>query len=1119
MFSYINTVTKFLLFLYFLNPFLGFGQSAHSTIFFNWQKEDGLPSNLINAVEKDKIGFLWIATNDGLCRYNGPNSVEVYRQAKQGDSITNSLQSNYIRSLLCDSKGFLWIGTRYGGLTRFNPSKDKWITFQHEPGKKNSLSNNDILAITEDSKQRIWVGTEDGLNLFNQANETFTQFKLYDTYAKVQTTKAVLSIMEDDKGWIWAGTWSGGLHLLLEDENGNYNPNRVRHFQTTTIKAANNVWALFQDHKKQYWLGTHGGGILKMSLPQNASNKYSNQNWHPDFRKITLKINKYENVGSNTVQAILQDQFNNLWVGTTHGLFKLYNKFLTAKNVEDQDVFKTFEFFLPSENEMTLIGDNIKDIYEDDQGLIWIGTSDGLSQFNSNSNQFKNFNFSKDYYKMPYAPNIMVDSAKNIWVGMLSNGLLKYKIKNGILTEIENSINNLILGKRISTIYSPDGRWLYVGTELGITAVNLKTRKTKEYPVPQWVISTIPNLFIQTILLDRNGFIWFGTSVGLFRINSRTKSYDLFEPNKDNQNSISDHAICHIIEDSKGHIWIATYNGLNKIENPTLDDIVFERFFLNKKNPERGPISNGIVCLKEIDQYLYIGTDLGICRYNFSKEKFEIFNTNEYNLSVKSIEQGVKNDVWVSTSEGILNFNPDKETFKIFNKKDGLNNTAYRLGCSFKDNDNHIYFAYTNGFTFFAPEKLLSNEIPPPIQITEIEIYSRNKDRYENGMYTEKIELNHDDYRLSINYAALNYNRADKNQYKYRLVGLETKWNDIKFGRPIICTSLEPKEYRLEVKASNNDGIWNDEPTKIVIIKKPPYWETRWFRLLTLLLIGAIILLFFFWYTNNVRSHNEQLKIYNENLNDEIVNRKKIEQKLQKFNNELKRSNKDLEQFAYITSHDLKEPLRVIASFSSLLFNKYIDKLDKNGIQYLKFIDQGVHRMSNLVDSLLTYSIVGQKDCVYAAFNLNKLIQDKILDLSQLIREKNAIVEVGEFSEIIGQQEQIGMVFYNLINNALKFNTQKQPIISVNQELGDHDCWKFSIKDNGIGIEPQYQEQIFGIFKRLHNRSDYEGTGIGLSVCQKIILRHQGNIWLKSDIGKGTTFFFTIRKKLSSIDS
>lgn len=240
-------------------------------------------------------------------------------------------------------------------------------------------------------------------------------------------------------------------------------------------------------------------------------------------------------------------------------------------------------------------------------------------------------------------------------------------------------------------------------------------------------------------------------------------------------------------------------------------------------------------------------------------------------------------------------------------------------------------------------------------------------------------------------------------------------------------------------------------------------------------------------------------------------------EKLKEYNHELKRSNKDLEQFAYIASHDLKEPLRMIGNFSGLLARSYKSKLDDDAHEYIEFIEDGVHRMSNLINSLLTYSRVGRKEMKFINIDLNKLVEVKLFDLSELIKDKNAQIEIDPLPTIFGEKEQIGMVFYNLVNNGMKFNKKEQPTIHIkHHEHAEQGFWKFSVKDNGIGIKPQYQQQIFEIFKRLHNKRDFEGTGIGLSVCQKIIYRHGGKIWLESIPGEGTTFYFTISKALKN---
>jgi len=276
-----------------------------------------------------------------------------------------------------------------------------------------------------------------------------------------------------------------------------------------------------------------------------------------------------------------------------------------------------------------------------------------------------------------------------------------------------------------------------------------------------------------------------------------------------------------------------------------------------------------------------------------------------------------------------------------------------------KDAYDNIYFASVNGITYFSPNNLSYNNVPPPVYITDIEISNGDENRYLNGVHQKDIELEYADYRISIKYASQNFNRPDKNKYMYRMPGIEDDWIDIKFGIPITFTSLPTNKYQLEVKAANNDGIWNNKPAILNITKHPPYWQTWWFRLLIALLIALLVFFIFKLYTQNIRKnnerlkgYNEKLKEYNENLNTEITNRKKIEQKLQINNDELKRSNNDLEQFAYITAHDLKEPVHLITSFSGLLSQKYGNKFEGDASKFIDIIVGGTKRMGRLVDDL-----------------------------------------------------------------------------------------------------------------------------------------------------------------------
>ena len=249
----------------------------------------------------------------------------------------------------------------------------------------------------------------------------------------------------------------------------------------------------------------------------------------------------------------------------------------------------------------------------------------------------------------------------------------------------------------------------------------------------------------------------------------------------------------------------------------------------------------------------------------------------------------------------------------------------------------------------------------------------------------------------------------------------------------------------------------------------------------------------------------------------DITKRKGREEKLESTMDELKRSNKELEQFAYVSSHDLQEPIRMVTLYSQLLERRYKDKLDDDADDFIEYIVEGAQRMKQLIDDLLAYSRVTSQAKEFENVNLETVLNTVISNLSVTIDENNATITHDPLPTISADPSQMGQVFQNLITNAIKFHGQKTPEIhiSVQKQKYYKEC-TFAVKDNGIGIDPKHQEQIFEVFKRLHTREEYPGTGIGLSIVKKIINNHGGQIWVESEPGKGTTFYFTIpRLKLN----
>jgi light-regulated signal transduction histidine kinase (bacteriophytochrome) len=264
-----------------------------------------------------------------------------------------------------------------------------------------------------------------------------------------------------------------------------------------------------------------------------------------------------------------------------------------------------------------------------------------------------------------------------------------------------------------------------------------------------------------------------------------------------------------------------------------------------------------------------------------------------------------------------------------------------------------------------------------------------------------------------------------------------------------------------------------------------------------------------------VAERTEELRETNAHLAVELDERRRAEQLLAHYTEDLKRSNAELEEFAYVASHDLQEPLRMVASFTQLLAKRYQGKLDQDADEFIAYAVDGATRMQQLLQDLLAYSRVGSRSKPLAPTDCNVIFDQARDNLLTALEESGAQVSSGPLPTVLGDEVQLVQLFQNLIANALKFRGEAPPVIQVTAQEDD-GAWRFAVRDNGIGIALAHQERIFMIFQRLHRRSDYPGTGIGLAICKKIVERHGGRLWVASEEGRGASFFFTIPKENNS---
>jgi signal transduction histidine kinase len=260
-----------------------------------------------------------------------------------------------------------------------------------------------------------------------------------------------------------------------------------------------------------------------------------------------------------------------------------------------------------------------------------------------------------------------------------------------------------------------------------------------------------------------------------------------------------------------------------------------------------------------------------------------------------------------------------------------------------------------------------------------------------------------------------------------------------------------------------------------------------------------------------VAQRTEELREANAHLSVELDERRWAEYRLAQYASELARSNAELEQFAYVASHDLQEPLRMVASFTQLLAKRYQDKLDQDAKEFINFAVDGATRMQTLINDLLAYSRVGIQGKPFKPTDGEAVLKMAVDNLARSIAQSGVIITHEPLPTICGDEVQLIQLFQNLIANAVKFHGQEPPRVHISARRQDGE-WVFAVRDNGIGIAPEQQKRIFSIFQRLHHRSEYPGTGIGLAICKKIVERHGGKIWVESEVGRGATFYFTVKK-------
>lgn len=774
--------------------------------------EHGLSQSTVNAIVQDAQGFMWFGTQDGLNRYDG-YAVTVF---KQSASDTNSLSDNSIWCLLNDSRGDLWVGTLRGGVSRYILTEEKFVSYHHSPTNPSSISEDNVTALFEDSRGNVWLGTlNGGVNRYDRTTNRFTRFVHDKANPSSLANNTVWSMAEDRNGNLYVATWRGLSILRLHDEGKGFvsfhhNPSDARSL------AGENIRVVYVDRSGTLWVGTWGNGLDRFDERTRT------------FRHFVHNPRNRRSIASNQILSIFEDAKGNLWIGTNDaGL----NRF----NPKDE----SFErYHSESRTSSSLNNDQVSAICEDRSGILWIGTgAGGVNVFDWRKSRFTLNNPSDLKGNDVWA--ILEDRNAELWVGTYGNGVSRFDRNRRLAANYRfdaSDARSLSHDNVLAMCEGADGT-IWIGTEGGglnrfERSTNTFTRFKHEPNNP----NSVSLNEITALLEDRNSQLWIGTNGGrVDRLDVASGKFHHYIPDETNPSALRGTSVMEIFEDSRGTIWIGTLSGGLLSYDRETDG--FKRY-----TQSLGISSNTVLSIGEDKNgMLWIGTyGGGLNRFDHTTGEVTHFREEDGlpNNVVYGILPDHRSNLWLSTNRGISRFNPARKTFRNYDVTDGLQANEFNQGAFYRSRRGELFFGGINGLNAFFPDSIKDNDIVPPIYLTSFTVF----DKPLRLTGKQRIRLAHDENFFSFEFVALNFTSPEKNQYAYMLEGLDKNWITASAARRYASyTNLDPGDYVLRVKGSNNDGIWNEAGASLGIVIAPPYWKTWWFRIAAALAIGGIL--------------------------------------------------------------------------------------------------------------------------------------------------------------------------------------------------------------------------------------------------------------------------------------
>lgn len=1042
---------------------------THNFIFDHLGVEDGLSETNVKKIIEDKNGFLWIATQSGLNRYDGYN-FKVYHEIP-GD--TNSLIHNNITDLFIDSNDRLWVGTSEG-LNIYNQKMENF--------KRIDIPDYNIMSITECKKNIIWIGTSNGLYKYQN-----NHLKKITLHLKNTINANIFKIKEFSPGKLLIG--ASGKYMYVFNTDTETISQSIK-YPNNQLLGINNesVQKILIDSQGKTRVAIYGGGVFTLDTINYKLESFCNE------LTTSLKISdiiEYEpgvyiigtddsgvnifNQNNKTIHYLYEDTGNPKSLSSnkiSHIFTSSTGQLFICSTISDINVFSKnkYKFNLYRNqpcNPTSLPHNSVLSFFEMHDKSIWIGTEQGgVSKFMPTENTFKRFNLNKVFeadIKSQTILSIFQDSKGQIWLGTYGAGLLKFDQQKGVLKqylhnpENTNSINSDDIW---SIAEDKENGNLWLGTHAGLCYFDTQSENFIRYYANPDSLGSLYSNSIFSLHMSKNNILYIGTVGGGLNVyNKNTNSFNTFMHYPNIKGSISSNNVYHIAEDSNGNIWLATEYGVNYFK-PT-------------------------------------------------NESFKVLTVKDglAHNTVNSLTFDQGGNLWIGTLNGLSKLNPQTHKFTNFTTSDGLQGREFKIGAVTKASDNTLYFGGNNGFNQFNPADISFNPIKPKIAFTKLSVNNNTVnigDTINNKIIltkninnTQKLVFNYARDVITIEFAALHYMAPEQNKYAYRLKGWVDNWTYTKAqNRTATYANIKPGEYVFEVVAANPDGYWNKESKQLEIEILPPWWATQ-VAFISYVLV-FVLLIFLSRYIVKMKLD------YQHSLNIEKLKNAQLA--------ELHKKDREIDQLKLVMftniSHEFRTPLTLITGPLENIVNKVKDVDTKD---QLKIVWRNAKRLLVLINQILDVRKLelGKYNLQLEKLNVVKHIKD-IHNSFLLLAQRNNIdfqlhTEPKELYTY-ADADVLEKVLYNLLSNAFK-HTKKGGIIKIELQNTANE-FILKVIDNGKGIPEDELPKVFERFYMSKRNKNNLGTssGIGLSLSKDLIELYGGNIQVDSKEGKGTTF-------------